>query len=69
MGIEGRSNFHGQSYKQNKHPEEVGHITQFYDDGVRVSRSTTDNVHETRVHWTDERLPAGHPNYHKKPED
>ncbi len=69
MGIEGRSNLRGQSYKQNKHPEEVGHITQFYDDGVRVSRSTTDNIHETRVHWTDERLPAGHPDYHKKPED
>lgn len=69
MGIEGRSNLHGQSYKQNKHPEEVGHITQFYDDGVRVSRSTTDNIHETRVHWTNERLPVGHPNYHEKPED
>lgn len=69
MGIEGRSNLHGQPFNPKKHPEEVGHITQFYKDGVRVSRSTTDNVHETRTHWTDTRLPKGHPDYHKKPED
>ena len=69
MGIEGQSNLHGQPYNPKKHPDEVGHITQFYEDGVRISRSTTDNVHETRTHWTDTRLPKWHPDYHRKPED
>lgn len=69
MGIRGSSNLHGQPYNPRKHPDEVGHVTQFYGDGVRVSRSTTDNIHETKVHWTDTRLPKGHPDYHKKPKD
>lgn len=68
-GVEGRSNLHGQSYNPKKHPEEVGHITQFYEDGVRVSRSTEDNVCEVKVHWTDTRLPKWHPDYHEKPKD
>lgn len=76
-GIEGgvklrpNSSFRGedQDWYKGKKPGVIGHSTQFYDDGVRASRDTRDGVHETNIHWTDERLPDGHPDKHKKPND
>ena len=77
MGIEGgvklrpNSSFRGegQDWYKGKKPGIIGHSTQFYDDGARVSRDTRDGVHETNIHWTDERLPDGHPDKRKKPND
>ena len=76
-GIEGgvklrpNSSFRGedQDWYKGKKPGVIGHSTQFYDDGVRVSMDTRDGVHETNIHWTDERLPDGHPDKRKKPND
>ena len=59
----------GQDWYSGKKPGVIGHSTQFYADGVRVSRETRDGMHEENIHWTDERLPSWHPDYHKKPED
>ncbi len=58
-----------QDWHKGKKPGIIGHSTQFYDDGVRISRDTKDGVHEVNTHWTDARLPKGHPDYHKKPND
>ena len=77
MGIEGgvklrpNSSFRGegQDWFYKKKPGVIGHITQFYDDGVRVSRDTRDGIHEENVHWTDERLNDGHADKHKRPND
>lgn len=59
----------GQDWYSGKKPGVIGHSTQFYADGVRVSRETRDGMHEENIHWTDERLPSWHPDYHKKPKD
>ena len=59
----------GQDWYNGKKPGIIGHTTQFYDDGVRISRDTRDGIHEENIHWTDERLDNGHPNKHKKPND
>ena len=75
MGIKGgvklrpNSSFkgEGQDWFYKKKPGVIGHITQYYDDGVRVSRDTRDGIHEENVHWTDERLNDGHPDKHKRP--
>ena len=58
-----------QDWYKNKKPGVIGHTTQFYDDGVRISRDTKDGIHETNIHWTDERLPDGHPGKHERPND
>lgn len=72
-GIKLRSNSSfrgkGQDWYNGKRPGIIGHSTQFYDDGVRVSRDTRDGTNEVNTHWTDARLPKGHPDYHKKPDD
>ncbi len=76
-GIEGgvkirpNSSFRGEGkdWYSGKRPGVIGHSTQFYDDGVRVSRDTKDGINEANTHWTDTRLPKGHPDYHKKPND
>ena len=59
----------GQDWYKGKKPGIIGHSTQYYDDGVRVSRDTKDGIHETNTHWTDTRLPKGDPSRHKKPDD
>ncbi len=59
----------GQDWYKGKRPGIIGHSTQFYDDGVRVSRDTKDGINEENIHWTDTRLPKGSPDYHKRPED
>ena len=59
----------GQDWYKGKKPGVIGHSTQYYDDGVRVSRDTRDGIHEEDIHWTDKRLPNGHPDQHKKPND
>lgn len=77
MGIEGgvklrpNSSFRGdgQDWYKGKKPGIIGHSTQYYGDGVRVSRSTRDGIHEEDIHWSNERLPDGHPDKHKKPDD
>ncbi|MBQ6461625.1 DUF1771 domain-containing protein [Candidatus Saccharibacteria bacterium] len=65
------SSFRGenQNWYKGKKPGVIGHSTQFYDDGVRLSRETKDGVHEINTHWTDTRLPKGHPGRHEKPDD
>ena len=77
MGIDGgiklrpNDSFRGkdQDWYNGKRPGVIGHSTQYYKDGVRVSRDTEDGIRETNTHWTDTRLPKGDPNYHKKPDD
>ena len=59
----------GQDWYKGKKPGIIGHSTQYYGDGVRVSRSTRDGIHEEDIHWSNERLPDGHPDKHKKPDD
>ena len=59
----------GQNWYAGKKPGVIGHSTQYYADGVRVSRDTRDGMHEENIHWTDKRLPKWHPDYHKKPKD
>lgn len=44
-----------------------GHSTQYYSDGMRISRSTSDGVHEHGIHWTNQNLPKGHPGRHQPP--
>lgn len=67
-GIAGGINLRG-DYYHGKKAGVIGHSTQYYDDGVRLSRDTRDGVHEENIHWTDERLPDGHPDRHHKPKD
>ena len=69
MGIAGGINLRGKDWYSGKHPGVIGHSTQYYEDGVRISRSTRDGILEEDVHWTDERLPDGHPDKRKKPKD
>lgn len=77
MGIEGgiklRSNDSfrgkGQDWYKGKKPGVIGHSTQYYSDGVRVSRDIKDGIKEEDVHWTDTRLPKVSSDYHKKPKD
>ena len=59
----------GQDWYNGKKPGVIGHTTQYYDDGVRISRDTRDGIHEENVHWTDERLNDGHSDKHKRPND
>jgi len=44
----------------------VGHTTQKYPDGFRVSH---DNPKGVGSHWTNENLDKTHPDYHKAPSD
>ena len=47
----------------------VGHTTQWYKDGYRVSWDTEDGGRTEKTHWTNQNLPYGHPDRHKCPDD
>lgn len=47
----------------------VGHTTQWYKDGYRVSWDTNDGGQTEKAHWTNQNLPYGHPDRHKCPDD
>ena len=47
----------------------VGHTTQWYKDGYRVSWDTKDGGQTEKAHWTNQNLPYGHPDRHKRPDD
>ena len=46
-----------------------GHTTQWYKDGQRISWDTEDGGKTERSHWTNQNVPTGHPDRHKKPSD
>ena len=46
-----------------------GHTTQWYKDGYRVSWDTKDGGKTEKAHWTNQNVPTGHPDRHKKPDD
>lgn len=49
--------------------EETGlHVTQYFEDGYRVSWDPTSSGNE-RVHWTNQNLPVSHPKRHVPPPD
>ena len=46
-----------------------GHTTQWYKDNYRVSWDTDDGGKTEKAHWTNQNVPTGHPDRHKKPSD
>ncbi len=47
----------------------VGHTTQWYKDGYRVSWDTEDGGQTEKAHWTNQNVSKHHPDRHKKPND
>jgi len=47
----------------------VGHTTQWYKDGYRVSWDTKDGGQTEKVHWTNQNVSKRHPDRHKAPDD